>query len=160
MFCSKCGAGDSDRANYCQRCGSPLSREALTQEQRQLINELLPIDQKPHECHACGRTNGLYVWDFGLGKKLSSQRAWGDTAMSAAVSAIALPVIGLGFIRLPGKNIRLSVLRLRLILCDVCSRRQVAYTYHPWWNQAFRLGYTEFLTPDDLKSLKTDPGKP
>jgi hypothetical protein len=67
MFCSKCGAGNSDRGNYCQKCGSPLSREALTQEQRQLVNELLPIDQRPHECHACGRTGGLYGWDFGLG---------------------------------------------------------------------------------------------
>jgi hypothetical protein len=102
MFCSNCGAGTSDTGNYCQKCGAPLSRAALTQEQR---------------------------------------------------SAIALPTIGVGFIRLPVKKTHLRVLRLRLILCDVCSRGQVAYTYHPWWNQAFRLGYTEFLTPDDLKSL-------
>lgn len=160
MFCSKCGARNSGSGNYCHKCGSPLFGEAnaagkaaLTQEQRQLAEELLPIDQKPNECHACGRTAGLYGWDFGLGKKLSSQRAWGETAVSAAVSAITIPLIGAGRLELPGKRMHLRVLRLRLILCDDCSRKQVAYTFHPWWNQAFRLGYTEFLTPDDLKNL-------
>ena len=42
------------------------------------------------------RTDGLYGWNFGLGKNLSSQRTWSETAVSAAVSAIALPVIRSG----------------------------------------------------------------
>ena len=173
MFCCKCGARNPESASYCHKCGCSLYKEeanqagrtaegknsdqvetAPTEEQRQLIDELLPIDQKPHECHACGRTDSLYGWDFGLGKKISTKRAWGETAWSVAVSAVTIPLIGVGGLQLPGKKMRLRVLRLRLILCDSCRDGQVKYNLHPWWEPAGRLGYTKFLNAEELKKLR------
>jgi len=175
MFCCKCGARNPDDATYCRSCGSllckgnepkveqsprkPTTHEVETlpdEEQRRLIDELLPIDQKPHECHACGRRDNLHGWDFGLGKPISTKRAWGETVRSVAVSAVTLPLIGAGGVQLPGKKTCLRVLRLRLILCDSCIREQTNYTFHvhPWWEPARRLGYTEFLSADDMERLQ------
>jgi hypothetical protein len=127
----------------------------LNKEQRQLIEELLPINQKPHECHACGRTDNLYDWNFGLGKKISTKRAWGGTAWSLAISAITVPLIGAGGVQLPGKKTRLRVLRLRLVLCDSCRQQRLDYSVHPWWAMANRLGYSEFLNAEQLARLET-----
>src|SRR6266513_1012459 len=107
MFCCRCGARNPNDANFCHGCGTslyvadagdlghsaenraPYRVEAVQteEEQRRLFDELLPIDQKQNECHSCGRTDKLHGWDFGLGKKLSTTRAWGETAWSVAVSA-------------------------------------------------------------------------
>jgi hypothetical protein len=122
-----------------------------------LIDELLPIGQKPHECHACGRKDNLHGWDFGLGKPISTKRAWGKTAWSIAVSAVSLSLGGAGIVQLPGTKTRLRVLRLRLILCESCIRGQTNYTLHPWWEPARRLGYTEFLSADDMEKLQPAP---
>ena len=173
MYCCICGSQNPDGASYCHKCGRSLFREEttqegqqpaqisprqveapLTEEQQQLIDQLLPIDQKAYECHACGRTDNQYSWDFGLGKNISTQRAWGETAWSVAVSAVTLPLIGVGGLRLPGKKTSLRVLRLRLILCDSCHQRQLHYSLHPWWTVARRLGYTEFLDAKDLQKLE------
>jgi hypothetical protein len=90
-----------------------------------------------------------------LGKKISSKRAWGGTAWSLAVSAITVPLIGAGGVQLPGKNTRLRVLRLRLVLCDSCRQKRLNYSVHPWWATANRLGYTEFLNAEQLAGLET-----
>jgi ribosomal protein L40E len=174
MFCCKCGTQNPDDANYCHDCGSSLYREAAKhssdqstrdevsrqvetpqdEEQRRLIDELLPIDQRTKECHACGRRNNLHGWDFGLGKKSSSARAWGGTALSIAISAVTIPLIGAGGLQLPGKSTRYQVLRLRLVLCDSCWDGKVKYDLHPWWQKATQLGYTEFFDAKGLKKLK------
>ena len=176
MFCGKCGTKNPDDSNYCHNCGillykeqrpeveqSPATSESHEtealpdEEQLRLISELLPIDQKPHECHACGRKDNLYGWDFGLGKTISTKRVWGETALSVALSAVTLPLIGYGGLQLPGKKQRLRVLRLRLILCDSCKRGQINYKRHPWWDSAHQLGYTKFLSAEDLKNLQPAP---
>lgn len=173
MFCCKCGSLNPDDANFCHKCGSSLYRAAggnpsdsaknktphqlephVSEEQRQLIEELLPIDQKPDECHACGRKDHLRSWDFGLGKKLSTKRAWGATAWSVAVSAVTIPLLGAGGVRLPGQKTSYRVLRLRLTLCDSCWEGQAKYGLHPWWQTAIRLGYTEFFDAEGLKRLE------
>jgi hypothetical protein len=173
MFCCKCGARNPNEANFCHRCGNSLyvpeagsldqsTRNRAPQqvgpvqseEQGWLINELLPIDQKLHECHSCGRKGHLHSWDFGLGKKLSTKRAWGETALSVAVSAVTIPLIGAGGLRLPGKKTSYRVLQLRLILCDSCWEGQTKYSLHPWWQAATRLGYTEFFDAEGLKKLE------
>lgn len=173
MYCCKCGARNPEEASYCHKCGVSLYREEAGQvepsaknensrqiatpsdeEQRRLIDELLPIDQKPHECHACGRKDNLYGWDFGLGKSISTKRTWGGAAWSVAVSAVTLPLVGYGGVQLPGKKTRLRVLRLRLILCDSCRRGKINYAFHPWWEPARRLGYTQFLNANELKKLQ------
>jgi hypothetical protein len=176
MFCCKCGARNADAATYCRSCGSllykgdgpkvqqspkkPTAHEVETlpdEELRRLIDELLPIDQKPHECHGCGRKDNLHSWDFGLGKIISIDRAWGKTALSIAVSAVTFLTGGPdGIVPLPGTKARLRVLRLRLILCESCIRGRTNYTFHvhPWWEPARRLGYAKFVSADDMERLQ------
>ncbi len=172
MFCCDCGAPNPESASYCNKCGSALykktteSRQSplppntpkpepkLTQEQRRLVDDLFSIDKKPHECHACGRTENLYSWDFGLAKKTGTKRDWSMTAWSVVVSAVTLPLLGAGGLELPGKDTRLSLLRLQLVLCGVCRDTNFAYHFHPWWEPAKRLGYTEFFDANQLKKLQ------
>jgi hypothetical protein len=184
MFCCKCGARNPKDASFCHECGSSLYKEEagfldpateskkphkvekpLSEEQRRLIEELLPIDQKPHECHACGRTDSLSGWDFGLGKRISTKRAWGETASSVAVSVVTMPLLGVGGLQLPGKKTHYEVLRLRLILCESCCRQHrvlggshqvdsAIYSVHPWFEPARRLGYVEFFDANGLKKLE------
>jgi hypothetical protein len=173
MFCCKCGARNPDHAGYCHECGSSMYKETVrdsdqsardkvpaqvetphNEEQRRLIDELLPIDQRPHECHACGRRDNLHSWDFGLGKKITTNRAWGGTALSIAISAVTIPLIGAGGLQLPGKSTRYQVLRLRLILCGSCWKGGAQYSLHPRWQKATQLGYTEFFDAEGLKKLE------
>jgi hypothetical protein len=176
MFCCKCGARNPEDAQYCHKCGGILYSEmpvrpdqsaknnvplqlnnAQSEEQRRLVEELLSIDQRPHECHACGRTDNLYSWDFGLGKKISSKRAWHRTAASVAISALTIPIIGAGALVLPGKNVHYQVLRLRLVLCGSCWEGEAKYGLHPWWQKAIQLGYTELFDAERLKKLESHP---
>jgi len=133
---------------------SPTPEPEFTQEQRQLVDELFSIDKKPHECHACGRTDNLYTCDFGLAKKTGTKRDWSTTAWSVVVSAVTLPLLGAGGLNMPDKKNRLSVLRLQLVLCNVCRATNFAYHFHPWWETAKRLGYTEFFDAERLKQLQ------
>lgn len=174
MYCCKCGVKNPDDASYCNKCGSPLyltfqhghgPRQPIEEgirdpvrtqmdEERRGISELLSIDPKPHQCHGCRTEKDLYGYDFGLAKVMSARRNWGEAAWSAAVSAVSLPLLGYGILQLPGKKSRLRVLRLRLILCESCRRRRVSYLLHPWWEPARRLGFTQFLSADDLDRLE------
>lgn len=152
VCCNVPGAGLSDQSakNKASRHVEPPQSE----EQRRLIEELLPIDQKPHECHACGRKDNLHSWDFGLGKNVSTKRAWSETALSVAVSAVTILLVGVAGLQLPGKKTSYRVLRLRLILCDVCWEGETKYSLHPWWQKATQLGYTQFFDADGLKKLE------
>jgi hypothetical protein len=182
MFCCKCGAKTPGDANFCNKCGSSLYREAAEHSggladnraasghtpegtaQPALIKELLAIDPKPHECHACGRRDKLFAWDFGMARRISTKRAWGESALSIALSAASLPLLGVGVLTMPGKKIRYQVLRLRLVFCERCCRqnrasaysrrlRSAAYSVHPWFEVARRIGYTEFLGANALDKL-------
>jgi len=175
MYCCKCGAKIYLDARHCHNCGSFLPpsvgetslqrstshellrprNESINEEQRSLVKELLTTDRKEHECHKCGAREKLSSWGFGLGRVISSKHTWSETAASAAISAITLPLIGFGALRLPGKKTNLSVLRLRLVLCEFCRKEGATYSVHPWWNGAQRLGYTEFLCPTDLNELRS-----
>src|SRR5579859_752755 len=137
MFCCDCGSSNPGTANYRHKCGGILYKSAaefqkriipsnereleprLTQEQRQFVDALLSIDNKPHECHACGRTEDLNRWDFGLAKETGTKRDWSMTAWSVVVSAVMLPLLGAGSLELPGKSTHFNVLRLQLVLCKV-----------------------------------------
>ncbi len=172
MFCSTCGAQTPADATYCHKCGAVLYQEStgvqqppepyttpvvpqLTDEQRQFVEELLPIDQKPNECHACGRTENLNSWAFGLAKKTRTKRDWVRTAASIGLSAVTLPLLGSGALALPGNETHYRVLRLQLILCDSCRARRFSYGIHPWWETARRLGYKKFFDAKKLNKLQT-----
>lgn len=185
MYCCKCGEANPDDALYCYKCGKPLYRGPATSEEqlnlqpersipegepRQLAEQLLSVDPKSHECHRCSKAGDLYGLDFGLGKIISAKtnRAWRETAVSAALAALSVHFIGLGMVRLPGKKTKttIDVLRLRLNLCGTCRREQrmvfdgadkidpVVYALHPLWDTAQRFGYTEFLDAARLSALE------
>ncbi len=172
MFCCKCGAKVYDGTKYCHNCGSALPDPAPD------VGLYAPEDigrkvgsvgatsgsssegksaRKETKCHKCGASGGLKAWDFGLGMVVSTKRTWGETAVSAAISAITVPLIGYGMLRLPGKKTSFNVLRLRLVLCDACLRTRVGYSSHPFWKEANRLGYTEFFGPTELDKLEPVP---
>jgi hypothetical protein len=131
VYCCKCGAPIFEHARYCSGCGSLVYR-----------------------CHACGAEDGLQSWDFGLGKVISKNWHWGETFGSAVLSALAVPVVGLGLLRFPHKSTRLAVLRLKLTLCAGCSQDGVDFSLHPSWVGAHELGFSEFIGPNDLARLE------
>lgn len=179
MFCFNCGAENTADVIYCFKCGNELwpanpPRRALparsipskTEPSSSIkqLDAIFQIDHKPHECHSCGRKDNLLTFEFGLGKKVSSRRLWKETAVSAGISAVTMPFLGMGVIHLPGKRTRFQVLRLQLVLCKSCLTRCMtsrpphhvdlwAYALHPWWIPAKCLGYTEVLAPDQLKNM-------
>jgi len=108
-----------------------------------------------HECHGCGRRDTLRGWDFGLGRPLGARTDWDGTLASIALSAVTIPLLGVAGLRLPGKSVTLSVLRLQLLLCDACaSQGKTPYSVHPVWSEAVRLGYTYFLDAGALTRLR------
>ena len=88
---------------------------------------------------------------------VSIKRAWGETAVSAVLSAVTVPLIGYGMLRMPGEKTKFNVLCLRLVLCDACWRKRVGYSSHPFWREAIKLGYTEFFDSTELDKLEPIP---
>ena len=173
VYCCSCGAENPDYGRYCHQCGNALiphpGNPDLDKSQPSSANDsaedaaeikalraIARIDVKPSECHRCGRTEGLTAYEFGLAKVLSANRDWTRTAASVVVSAVSVPLTGLGMIHLPGKRTRVRALRMKLILCETCSTTQVNYPAHPWWYPAQKLGYDTFLGEGELKKLKPD----
>ena len=163
MYCCNCGSKIPKDALFCQECGTRvISDDQLTavdieQAQQAVLQQLLKNNPQRNVCCVCGGSNQLCAWDFGLAKPISNKRVWGPTAASIAVSAITLPLIGLGALELPGKRTTLSVLRLRLLMCELCKKREpgrVPYAIHPMWDGAQRLGYTQFLSAGDLNKVR------
>ncbi len=175
VYCCNCGAENPDCGRYCHRCGTallsgathpepnpkppaqnqPTAAKVLDEEEEiSGIRKLSSVDTKPYECHSCGRTQGLMGYEFGLAKVLSSERDWTMTAASVVVSAISMPLVGLGMLELPGKRNRVRALRLRLVLCESCRVGQLNYRTHPWWHSAQRLGYNTLLSEQDLEKLR------
>jgi len=171
MFCCKCGARNPRHAVYCNKCGNSVVEQNVSDLRRRkegasppklpredgqarLFAELSRPDQKPDQCHACGKKDQLYRWEFGMARELSTRRTWEDTAVSVAVSAITIPLLGVGGFQLPGKKSRLQVLRLQLVLCEGCRKRRVTYAAHPSWELAQKLGYTLLLDAHELSTLQ------
>ncbi len=169
MYCCSCAAQTSEESHICHKCGTPVPHTPFNnastqrpfgseteQEQRRVEQRLLSKDRKPHQWHQCEGRGKLHGWDFGLGKIIAEKRVWGATAVSVAVSAITVPILGVGMLERPGKETSLTVLRLRLMLSESGSQRGgVSYSVHPCWDGAMSLGYTEFLSADDLKRLRS-----
>jgi hypothetical protein len=118
------------------------------------LRKLSRLDAKSCECHSCGKTEGLMGYKFGLAKVLSAERDWTSTAASVVVSAISIPLVGLGMLELPGKRTRVRALRMTLVLCESCRAGKLNYPAHPWWYSAQRLGYNTLLSDRDLEQLR------
>lgn len=160
MFCCKCGARLDPGALQCSNCGDVLPEFGLRNSPTADVTQNSVQDSVrggSTKCHKCGSPDKVHSWEFGLGRATSSSRSWSGTALSAALSAITVPLTGFGVLQLPGKKTTFSVLRLRLTLCDSCWRNREGYSCHPLWAEAQRLGFTEFFCAGDLARLEPVP---
>ena len=170
MYCCKCGTKIGSDAEYCQKCGTSLCTPQEKQfaerraqqspqinhtEDQALLERLLKAEANATRCHACGNKDNLSFWDFGLGKPIAAKSEWTQTALSIAISAATIPLTGLGFLRLPGRSIELSVFRLKLALCTTCHQQKRGYEAHPLWAALHRHGYTEFIPAEAFRRAKS-----
>jgi hypothetical protein len=105
-------------------------------------------------CFVCGSEENLVQFEFGLAKT-RTQRNWGETAASAILSAVSLPLTGFGLIRLPGKSTQTSVFTLRFTACSRCASKNLDYSFHPWFPIIFDYGYNRFIPPQEIEFLKS-----
>jgi hypothetical protein len=68
-------------------------------------------------CHYCGASVDLKQFDFALMHVEQAGRNWGEAAASIALSAVLLPVVGGGMLRIPGKSFSGAAVHLRLVVC-------------------------------------------
>ncbi len=142
--------------------------ERIIQERQKYlaaIGKIMEIDTASTECHICGSTHKTVRRDFGLAEVLADEREWIETAVSIVISAIALPTLGIGAVRFPGRTRRFRFLTLHLILCHSCMQEKTTpllwntkltagdYALHPAWQLAQELGFTKILTHKDLSKL-------
>lgn len=113
--------------------------------------------------HGCGAKESLTVFEFGLARVQKKERDWTSTAISAAVSAVTVPLLGAGALYGAGTMSTGQLLRLRLKLCPSCidSRKGLfgGFTVkesncdaHPMWQTLHGAGFTKFIGTHDLKS--------
>ena len=125
------------------------------------VKELVQIDQHSLKCHKCGASNPAR-YPFGLAKIIIDKRTWSETIASVALSAVTLPTIGIGRFSFPGRKRQARILRFQLLLCSPCASfysyffklREEAYSLHPCWEPARRLGFNDFLTDKELQGFK------
>jgi hypothetical protein len=162
MFCPGCGAKLQIDGAFCHKCGRRIhsidsSVIALREINRATFaarNErtLLAIRHGAPSlsiCQICSASAELSYMEFGLGK-LEIRRRWDETFISALVSAVSLPVFGLGMTTLPTKKSGMRVIRLRLILCSKCLTARPDFRSHPWFRKLWECGYNQFIPPEQL----------
>ncbi|MCA1625626.1 MAG: PH domain-containing protein [Acidobacteria bacterium] len=66
MFCTKCGAGNSDKAIYCQKCGSILEAEEETRIARPPKNETTKTNDNEKEIFSISPTLMFVKIGYGL----------------------------------------------------------------------------------------------
>jgi hypothetical protein len=107
-------------------------------------------------CHGCGSGDELEDFLFGLAQLGSPIKQWAPTAISLAISALAIPIAGIGYLAWRKDKALGMGFVLRLVLCSHCADdysdyygnlSQEAYRLHPWYDRVVDEGYTEFV-PD------------
>lgn len=131
----------------------------------QTAQEIMETDSRKDTCHLCSARPPVTSIDFAVAKKLNTTRDWSSTVASVALSAVTLPLFGMGHLQGPGKQVSYRTLRLHLMLCQKCrdERRGMFrsiklghedFARHPAVNQASRIGYNIILTPQELDQLR------
>ena len=116
---------------------------------------------KHDPCHFCGSKERLQRYRFGLMHVESSTRNWGAAAATATISAVTLPFLGVARIFLPGKSYSGALLRLQLVVCEVCAKKnrrlltgfwatEKHAMRHPLWESLHAAGFTKYIDPEDL----------
>jgi hypothetical protein len=138
--------------------------EAFVRERTEYLqsaNRLVEIDENSKGCHKCGRPHEERYF-FGLAEMLIDKRNWWETAASVAVSALTLPTIGIGTLRFPGRKRQARILKFHLLLCCDCASgyktifgalREDGYAAHPCWEPAHNLGFTKFLSAEEVNKF-------
>jgi hypothetical protein len=119
------------------------------------------LKAKNDPCHICGNIENLKHHEFGLMRVESSKRDWGLTVATAAISVVSLPLAAGGVVYLPGKTNSGTLLRLHLVTCDVCLRKNENFLglffvkekhamYHPLWKTLQDAGFNKYIPPAEL----------
>ena len=170
---------DRTRRTFIQRRGGvPTLEDLLSRFDNDKLHALLQhfvaeksaadqLDRKLQStgdpCHACGSTETPSEFDFGLARNHKTNRDWKTVGLSAAISAVTLPLLGTGALYGPAKSSTAQLLRLKLKLCPKClsSRRglfggftakEADCQLHPLWKELYDAGFSKFVGPNDLKS--------
>jgi hypothetical protein len=188
MYCWECGSPNPERSNFCPSCGSklrevpptpePTGQEKGGQQQvpetafwedsatqlelLQSLSEIHELDSKKNLCHLCGIRSPRSAYEFGVARIMSTRRDWGKTIASVAISAITLPLLGVGRFKGPGKETRARIIRLELMVCDFCKDNRTSlfnsvklsyddYEMHPSVKKATEISFAKIITREELK---------
>jgi len=137
----------------------------LKQEFKKLYFLMVGINSP---CHICGaeHVEKFSLFPFGMAKMISETTDWTKTAFSVGLSAIILPLLGVGWFSGPDENKRAKIIYLYLFLCDECikDRKKLFggtkisskdYTHHPCYNAIKSIGYTTILNSEKLSGYHT-----
>jgi hypothetical protein len=127
-------------------------------EQRKFKNLLLGYGSP---CHYCGCETDLVRWNFALMKVADSKVSLGATVATAAISAVTLPLLGAGAVRLPGRAHSGQAFHLRLVTCKPCCKKHGNFlglfmlneqraSTHPLWQALNEHGFSKFLAEDKM----------
>lgn len=168
MYCPACGAQLLAESEFCHKCGRKFPHDLLqTTETRdhgvavtrprneeELAAALERELPKLQRCSVCSARNDLTYINFGLGM-LETGRRWKDTLLSTAVSAVSLPLMGMGKLILPTKRNGIRVIPLYLTVCSKCMSREPDFTKHPCFSILWDYGFNKFIPASELpKFLK------
>ncbi len=148
-------------AHYGERLFSMIDTILQERVNWLLLNAALQGTHDP--CHVCKATDSLTYHPFGLSRVLSKQRNWKGTAVSAAVSAISLPLVGAGALYGPSTEKTAQIMRMRLVLCQSCLNERKGLLggflakskhakCHPLWDSLNEAGYELFIDAHDLEN--------
>lgn len=126
-----------------------------------LMTELRTVDKADDRCHGCRWTDGLERYPFGLARVIGKERDWTEATVSAALSAITLPLLGFGRLSGPATKTTAYVFRLELVLCRACQEKRKGlfgrvrlksadYALHPWWKKVRQFGFEKLLDAEAL----------
>jgi hypothetical protein len=147
--------------------GLELSKRiyAEIKQERIFINALFGYGSS---CHYCGSNSIFGGIDFALMRVDNSNRSWGSTIASAALSAITIPLIGGAALSLPRKSFQGDAYRMRVVACKDCMEKnsnifglflpnKERASKHPLWKAMHDAGFTKLLLDREIPyGLKTD----
>ena len=148
----------------CQSLGKErvdVTFTAIIQQRREELRFHAALQAVGDPCHLCGATEKLNYHDFGLACVTEQAPDWKPAMISAALSSVSLPFVGLSALFGPGKTRTRDVLKMRLALCEACedqrrgsigrfSVREQDGKAHPLWNYLREAGFTKFLSAGEL----------
>jgi hypothetical protein len=140
-----------------------LVLDHFVQEKRAQIDLNRRLQAIGDPCHGCGNTENLTDFEFGIARNQKQERDWKSTGISAAVSAVTIPLLGFGAFYGPSKTSTAQLLRLQLKLCPTCINSRKGFfggfaategncALHPMWNELQSDGFKKFVGTNELKS--------